>query len=211
MTMRCVLVKILEVMTLQDSQWKRFEIDQFSSLIRGTAAPWWVAGGLAIDLFLGRTTRTHEDLDIVIDREDQKEFLRVLSGWDLRATHPPGTLQTLKGNLASPSANAIWCRENESAAWRFEFLLAPFSSDEWIYRRTAKIRGPRDSFGWKTSDGVQVISPEIQLLYKSKARRLKDEEDFQNCWPALDQKQKAWLKEVITIEHGSEHPWALLE
>jgi hypothetical protein len=40
-----------------------------------------VAGGLAIDLFLGRETRNHQDIDIPIFREDQFELRRHLTNW----------------------------------------------------------------------------------------------------------------------------------
>jgi hypothetical protein len=43
--------------------------------------PWFVGGGWAIDLFLGRQTRNHQDIDIVIFREDQFELRRHLANW----------------------------------------------------------------------------------------------------------------------------------
>jgi hypothetical protein len=33
--------------------------------------PWAIAGGWAIDLFIGSITREHDDIEIVIFREDQ--------------------------------------------------------------------------------------------------------------------------------------------
>lgn len=188
-------------------RWERFEIREMAILLKSIDAPWWIAGGLAIDLFLNHESRTHDDLDIVINREDQSQFIESLKGWDLRETNPPGVLNPLNGDIAALTANAIWCRENLNTPWRFEFLLAPFSHDEWIYRRTSEIRGPIDTFGWQTSEGIRVIAPEIQLLYKSKARRPKDEIDFENCLPILNANQKFWLKSAIKIEHGYSHPW----
>ena len=196
--------------TKSEDRWERFEIEELAGLISSAKAPWWVAGGMAIDLFLDRESRSHDDLDIVINREDQKKFFNSLKGWDLRETNPPGVLKPLNGNNAAIAANAIWCREEVNGPWRFEFLLAPFSNQEWIYRRIPDIRGPIDSFGWQTSEGVLVIAPEIQLLYKSKAGRQKDEIDFRNCVPVLSETQKSWMKNAITIEHGPLHPWLAL-
>ena len=34
-------------------------------------APWFIAGGWAIDLFLGRKTREHADVDFALSRLDQ--------------------------------------------------------------------------------------------------------------------------------------------
>jgi len=51
-------------------------------------APWYVAGGWALDLFLGRVTRRHGDLDVAILRAGQLAFQWSLAGWDLRAAVP---------------------------------------------------------------------------------------------------------------------------
>ncbi len=57
------------------------------------AAPWWVAGGWAIDLTLGHQTRKHEDLDVLVLRRDQAWVREELLGWDVHAADPPGSLR----------------------------------------------------------------------------------------------------------------------
>src|SRR5690349_16504078 len=42
--------------------------------MRSFPAAWWIAGGWAIDLFLGRVTREHSDLEIGIWRDDQPKI-----------------------------------------------------------------------------------------------------------------------------------------
>jgi hypothetical protein len=49
--------------------------------MRGFPAPWCVAGGWALDLFLGRVTRTHADLELAVLREDQASLQGHLAGW----------------------------------------------------------------------------------------------------------------------------------
>ena len=49
--------------------------------VGGVAAT--IAGGWAIDLFLGRQTRPHHDLDIQILRRDQAALRGLLADWDL--------------------------------------------------------------------------------------------------------------------------------
>lgn len=141
--------------------WQALQFNEVVSLFSGITAPWWIAGGVAIDLFLERESRIHEDLDIVINRADQEVFFEVLSNWDLQETIGPGILRPIEGKPASLSINAIWCRENQSEPWRFEFLLSPFSEKEWIYRRVPEIRGPIETFGWQTKESFLVIAPEI--------------------------------------------------
>jgi hypothetical protein len=193
---------------MNESEWKRLSLNEIQLLLEKSERPWWIAGGIAIDLFLGYESRPHTDLDIVIDHVSHQYFRIFLSTWDMRATDPPGSLKPMAhGDVLSNSVNAIWCRQSNEHAWQFEFLLAPFTETEWIYRRNPKIRGPIKSFGWKNEDGLQIIAPEIQLLYKAKARREKDEADFQNCLPHLNKIQILWLKEAIEIDFGENHPW----
>src|SRR4051794_3932232 len=47
----------------------------------GDLPGWWIAGGWAIDLWLGQQTREHVDLDIVTLRTNQRVFWRRLQGW----------------------------------------------------------------------------------------------------------------------------------
>jgi hypothetical protein len=66
-------------------------ITEIAELLARSGRPFWLAGGYAIDLFLGRRTRAHQDLDVVIRRADQLVMQDALSGWDLRAVDPPGS------------------------------------------------------------------------------------------------------------------------
>lgn len=54
---------------------------------------WWaVAGGWAIDLWLGEQTREHHDLEVVVARTDQLAVHDVLrTDWDLYCLDPPGS------------------------------------------------------------------------------------------------------------------------
>ena len=45
--------------------------------------PWWVAGGWAIDLWLGTVTREHEDIEISIRRADEARVAPYCTGWPL--------------------------------------------------------------------------------------------------------------------------------
>src|SRR5947209_14473559 len=44
-------------------------------------APWAVAGGWALDLFLSRATRAHTDIDVAIWRSDQATLRSALPAW----------------------------------------------------------------------------------------------------------------------------------
>lgn len=49
--------------------------------LRDLRAPWAIAGGWAIDLALGRTTRAHADVDLAVFRDEQAALPGALPGW----------------------------------------------------------------------------------------------------------------------------------
>ena len=42
---------------------------------------WGIAGGWAIDLFIGKETRPHSDVEVTIFREDQHMLKKALRDW----------------------------------------------------------------------------------------------------------------------------------
>jgi hypothetical protein len=62
------------------------------------------------------------------------------------------------------------------------------------------------AIGNSTSDGIPYLVPEIQLLYKAKGLRPKDEADFRQTLPALSLEQRDWLREALLQAHP-QHPW----
>jgi hypothetical protein len=54
--------------------------------------------------------------------------------------------------------------------------------------------------------GCPYLRPEVQLLYKAKQRRAKDEADFAAVAPLLDPDPRRWLRAALARIHPS-HPW----
>src|SRR5262245_287014 len=54
---------------------------------------WWaIAGGWAIDLWLGRQTREHHDVEVVVLRDDQVRIHELAAaGWELGCIDPLGS------------------------------------------------------------------------------------------------------------------------
>ena len=185
-------------------------IEEVGHILKKANRPFWLAGGYSLDLLLGKKTREHEDLDFVVRRSDQLFFQEVLAGWDLQAADPPGTATLFPwiiGHYYELPVHNIWCRKNESSHWELELLFSEFEGDEWVYRRNKTIRGPMNSYEWEAENGMKVLAPEIQLLYKSRSKRPKDFQDLQNCLPVLKTEQKDRLNYWISIDSGSDHPW----
>ena len=102
--------------------------------------------------------------------------------------------------------NSLWCRANDESPWEFELMLDDSVGDNWAYRRAPTITRPLASAIRRNGQGVPYLAPEIQLLYKSRAPRPKDEADFARTAPCLVSTARAWLVEaLVRIEPG--HPW----
>jgi hypothetical protein len=58
----------------------------------------------------------------------------------------------------------------------------------------------------RTSAGLPFLTPEIQLLYKAKDPRPRDQADFDLIAPQLDRGARAWLRDVLArLDSG--HAW----
>ncbi|GAB2955991.1 nucleotidyltransferase domain-containing protein [Nonomuraea fastidiosa] len=195
-------------MELEDSwgRWEAAPLGEVVALMRGLAAPWWVGGGYAIQLAVGHAYREHEDVDIVLLRRDQLEVRRLLDGWDF---HVPGLTDGLRpwalDEVLPGQAHNVWVRERPGGPWRFELLLEDVDGQEWIYRRDRRIRRPLAELTVE-ADGLRLVAPEVQLLYKAKGTRRKDEVDFEAILPRLTQGQRCWLEAALEVGHDA-HPW----
>ena len=189
------------------AEWRPLPLAELRALLAAQRAPWWIAGGHALELFAGRSWRTHGDVDAGILRADQHAVFGALSGWECFAAHD-GELRKLgDGDVAPPEANSVWCRRAAERAFRFEVLLdASGENGDWIFRRDPRVRLPRDEIVLHTPDACPYLRPEIQLLYKAKARRPKDDADFAEIAPLLDARARAWLRETLALVDPT-HPW----
>lgn len=186
--------------------WDPITPGEVMKLLSGLATPWWIAGGYAIEAFVGRTLRDHDDLDVGVFRRDQLAVQQVLGGWDLHAADPPGTLRPwLPGESLPASVHDIWAREDTRGPWRFQLMLDESQGDDWVFRRDARVRRSVETLTWER-DGLRYIAPEVQLLYKSRALREKDQVDFEAAVPLLSQTQRGWLQGTLTLTEPA-HPW----
>jgi hypothetical protein len=190
--------------------WHPQEVARFFSSLK---ASWWIAGGWALDLFLGAPTRAHEDIDVQMLRQEQEAVRALLRGWDVQeAGHPtqhPEASPFREWKLGArlpPEIHDVWCRPGPDAAWAFQLMVADHTPTHWVFRRDVRIRRPLATLGQRTVDGLPYLAPEIQLLYKAKTPRPKDEADFSETLPFLDQERRQWLTEALLLVHPG-HPW----
>lgn len=198
-------------MSLDLGPWQPLSPDEATDLLAGLPCPWWIAGGWAIDLHLGHRTRAHEDLDVVVLRRDQLLVQDQLAGWDLHAADPPGTLRPwLPGETLPTATHDIWCRRTPDSPWALQLMLDETDGadgDRWTYRRDPRIRRDLASLDGPASDHRRrVLTPEVQLLHKSKSVREKDAADFEAVRDSLTRAQRGWLAEALSLTAPG-HRW----
>ncbi|MFE0702041.1 nucleotidyltransferase domain-containing protein [Streptomyces sp. NPDC058872] len=171
--------------------------------------PWWIAGGCAIELAVGRELRGHGDLDVLVLRRDQAPVRAALADWDLYVADPPGRGELRPwhpGEVLRPPLHDVWCRRTPEAPWSVQLMLDEAEGSWWVSRRTPEVRLPIDRVGRTNGTGIPYLAPEVQLFYKAKAPRDKDEIDFEAVLPLLDAAARAWLVGAIGVVEPH-HPW----
>lgn len=171
-----------------------------------TDAPfrWWVSGGVALELHVGRSWRSQEDLDIGVVRTEADDVYSWLANWDLWVA-AGGELRPWRGEPLEldRGENNVWARENSESSWRFDLTISSGNDTEWVYRRDQKIRRSWDRAVLWTPDGLPYLAPELQLLFKSRNSLPKDDLDARQVIPLLDAGQRTFLADHI----GAGHPW----
>lgn len=197
-----------EYPTIPFNQWEPLNVQEGLAIFRDAPFQWYVAGGYAVEQFLGQPTRDfHDDLDIGIFRDEQLAAQAWLDDWLLYAADPPGTLRPWHPNEYLPvGVHDIWAHRPEVDAWQFQLMVQEVEGDEWYSRRDTSIRGKRSDL-IQIYHGVPCIRIEVQLHYKAKGQRPKDETDFAACLPHLSAEAKSWLRESLQRQFPEGHDW----
>lgn len=123
-----------------DPVWDPWYPDEVVQRLAGVTAPWYIAAGWALDLWHGRQTRTHEDMEVGIPAAAFDEVRQALAGyvfdvvgagrrWPLSRPALRNTYQT-------------WVREPETGVYRLDIFREPHDGDIWICRRDNTVRLP---------------------------------------------------------------------
>ena len=130
--------------------WAAWSPQEAATRLAGVTAPWCVAGGWALDLWLGEQTRPHGDLEIAIQREDLPQ-IRAALGLPLHVAGD-GEVRRLADDQTPPQhRHQNWVREGE--AWRMDIMLEPGDAETWVYRRDPNLTAPR---AWMVGVAGQV-------------------------------------------------------
>ena len=191
---------------MPEFEWQPVTPDQAADLLVGFPDPWWLAGGWAIDLFAGRTTRSHGDMDIALLRGSEPALRAHFAGWDVQIAHN-GAFEAWSGEILDPTRHQFWSRRQANGPWVLEVLLEDHSDGLWHFRRHASVVLPVKDLTRRNDAGVPYLCPEITLLYKAKSSdEVRNARDFETAAPLLDDNARRWLLRSLKEAHPG-HPW----
>ncbi|MFF3212847.1 nucleotidyltransferase domain-containing protein [Streptomyces sp. NPDC002886] len=177
---------------------------EVAARLAGVPAPWYVAGGWAVDLFTGGPPRHHGDLEIAVPAASFPEIL---------ARFPEFVFDVVAHDRLwelTPEVSGLthqtWLRDPATGNFLVDVFREPHDGETWIYRRDPSVRLPYTAVVSRTPDGIPYLAPELALLFKAKAVRPKDQRDFARALPLLDDTRRARLAALVEREHPG-HAW----
>lgn len=190
------------------TRWAPWTPAHVAELLEDVEAPWYVAGGWAIDLYLGEQRRKHEDLEIAVPNSRFEELAETLDAFELFViTGENEAMPYRDARIRLADTHQTWVREPATELWRLDVLREPSDGDTWIFRRDETIRLPYAHVIERTADGIPYGRPEIMLLFKAKHEPYtKDTGDFEAVLPRLDGARREWLAAAVSRMYP-DHPW----
>ena len=188
---------------LGEPDWMPWTPAQVAREMVGLEVPWCVTAGWAVDLFVGRQTREHEDLEVAIPAAGwpaSDDASPRWSSWSREVGACGRWRARLSRSSSRPGAGT------RPVQFRIDVFRDPHVGDTWICRRDARIRRPYSTLIRTTPDGVPFMAPEVVLLFKAKHDRDKDRADLDVCLTLMTDAEKAWLAHAIMLVHPG-HPW----
>jgi hypothetical protein len=212
-------------------------ISQAYAFLNNRGFDWSICGGAAIDLFLGRQTRTHKDLDVAVFWEDRNAIIKLMlrSDWRVFQACGGGVVQELnrkqdelfeKRNLFCFTANEDRVKLEPIGHERYRFGLEnleqrDFTYVEFLFNKRddgqfhlpgkKNIKRELNKAILSSSDKLSYLAPEIVLFYKSSYLEGTDAADhnldFDVSLPCFNTEQKQWLRAALEAEYPVSHVW----
>jgi hypothetical protein len=190
--------------------WQPWEPATFMARMPGADFPWYVAGGWAIDLFVGAPTRQHGDLEIAVASSFFGTLPPRFPELDFWVPRGEGKLARMTAATLAGDSHQTWAYDRAARAWRFDVFREPHDGDIWICRRDESIRRPYSDIVSFTADRIPYLNPEVVLLFKAKWARDKDRADLETAWPLMSAAQRDWFRDAVAQVHPG-HEWASRE
>lgn len=195
---------------------------------------WLICGGWAVDAWLGRVTRSHGDIDVMVFEDEQRIAFDQFAAWDMvahDAIDPTATTEPWTGRrLELPAHVHARPKDAESPANLLRWVTPPYEqlrddrnieiilnrqeAGRWRLHEAAGVSRPWPDCFATTPWGFPAAVPEVLLFYKATAHREErngkprphDQQDFDALFPLLSPPAVAWLREAIAAVVPA-HPW----
>nr|WP_286672493.1 hypothetical protein [Cohnella hashimotonis] len=190
-------------------RWAPLGVEEIRRLFADWRGAWGIAGGWALDLHLGRQTRPHDDIDVLLPLAEYASIYAWLAAdWELHLAEN-GRLTLLGAEDRLTEETDIWVRRDAQSPWAFQLMLIDVVDGMWTYRRSRSVRRPAAELFLRTERGIPYLRPEIQLLYKggSASIREKDRLDLDTVRPQLTAAERAWLRDALGTQFPQGHDW----
>lgn len=199
---------------LGDHAWEPWHPSQLVQILSSVTAPWYVAGGWALDLFRGQQTREHEDLEIAVPNTAEAfgQVRQALEGYQIQVPGGQPTQLWPLDSLAFKMMHQTWVSEEALRAdralqvFRLDIFREPQRDGRWACRRDENIVLPYDEVICHDHAGIPYLAPHLVLLFKAKAARDKDQADLAGVLPMLDPSPRSWLAATIERLYPG-HQW----
>lgn len=174
--------------------------------VGGLDIPWCVAGGWAIDLWLGRATRSRHDVDLLVARADQPAVHEHFADRTLVKVvpHPDGvvgegSLMPWDGGWLDLPLCQVFADAPDGA--RIEIVSGEIHGGMWRYWRNPEVELPLDRLVVTGATEVPALAPDVVLLFKAPLQRPRNEADLTAVLPDLSAGRRIWLAEAVERSH----------
>ena len=208
-------------------------INQLNTFMKNMLVDYAICGGHAIDIFVGKETRQHKDLDVAVFWDERNKIIDYMlkDKWDIY--EPCGNdlfHKIIEINEQKRIKSNIWCVKPENKHYSFtknknkmytvdfdnsvqieldyiEFLFDTRRDGYFLYRRNQDIMLKIDD-AILYKNNIPYLAPEFVLLYKSTSVGFEsNQQDFENALIKINEKQLAWLYNVLKIMFPKGHEW----
>lgn len=158
-------------------------------------------------------TREHEDLEIGVFRHHQSALHSLYTDWDAYKSIGGWNRWEAEEHLDLPIHQVLFRPPGSGYPEPWEpnyeerqFFLNEADDGIWISRRDPRIRLHVRQLAERSPDGVPIVIPEVQLLYKARHAAGKDEHDFVLAITRLSEGRRRWLRKTLELVHPG-HRW----
>jgi hypothetical protein len=122
--------------------WDAWRPEEVSARLANGRAPWHVAGGWALDLFLGYQRRAHEDIEIEVPHGRFDQVVAALTGYEFFVVANDRVWPLAQAGSLLATHHQTWVREQATGHWQLDVFREPSAGNYWVCRREVRLQLP---------------------------------------------------------------------